>query len=482
MSYWTGLVSGFQESREGNITRQMELDKARRGEESKIFEYLLQSNDPEMRALALTGLLESARPGQRKGGLAGYLGDIQGGQMYPQVLARMNEQVPDEGVGGGPAPPRPGSAAMSTNVPVEAGSEPMQLPGQALPQEAAPPGMAEPPPGPTVSTEGQFGQPPPVSKWKRRGTGVPTAEEIAEMNATAPIRARIKMITEELTRRGAPPEVIQRAILGIAGAPQNQRLLSAVTQWGVRLQPGGPVLPVLLDQNGGYTLSDGTPVPPTAEMVRMSGAGVTGALSSFIRDSPESRAQLIERGADPRIVNAGSPSGFFEYRTDLAGNITVNPSEFTPPPAYSGTTEILDPSRVPVRAPILRGGGVGAPLGDIADTVSSQTQTDAQSLLQIVDRIVADTWMPGLPISPASRDQAVQQEAQKLNLPYRTYGELVRATRSTPPITPRQRSEGGTLAERVRERALRNREGGAAGPPAPPPRPPIRSTGPGPLR
>lgn len=484
MSFWEGIVSGFGESREANILREQEMDKARRASESKVFEHLLQSNDPEMRALAMTGLLESAQPGKRSG-FQGYLGKVQSGQIYPQVLARMNEMIPDENVaapqpGGGPAPPRPGSASMSANAPVEPGSAPIQLPGQPLPAEAAPPGAEEVgAPPPMLGAEGapMLGGPPPVSKWKRRGTGVPTAEEIAEINATAPIRARIKMVTEELTRRGASPEDIQRAILGIAGAPTNQRNLTAVSGWGVRLVKDGPVLPVLLDQTGkGYTLSDGTPVPRTAEMVRMAGGTSSGGLTSTIRDSPEIRDQY---GIDPADV---TPSGYWKIKELASGGFQIMPSEYTPPPFGSGTVEIAEPGTgVPVRAVVPRGGGQPVPVGDAPGTVPAKAQTDAQALKEAIDRVISDTRIPGLPLNPARRDQVTQQEAQKMGLPYRTYNEVVQAMRSTPEVTPRQRTEGQeSMADRI-ERRLR--EGGGremTPPPAPPPLPPIRGRGAGP--
>ncbi|MEK6822687.1 MAG: squalene/phytoene synthase family protein [Nanoarchaeota archaeon] len=59
---------------------------------------------------------------------------------------------------------------------------------------------------------------------------------------------------------------------------------------------------------------------------------------------------------------------------------------------------------------------------------------------------------------------------------YKTYAELQRAAKATAPVTPRVRAEGGSTAERVRQRLLEQ----AGAPPAA--APPTRSVGAGPRR
>lgn len=470
-----GMLEGFQQRREANIKDQQAQDLARRQGESKVFEYLLQSNDPEMRALALSGLLESAQPGKKGKGLAGYMGEVQGGSFYPQILARMHEEVPDHGPaapsgGPGSVPPVPGSAAMSANTPVRPGSQPIGLPGTPLPPDAPPPPADL---GAELSGQGTagmpgVGMPPPAapleSKWKRRGTGVPTAEEIAEAQGRATLRGKLTEAVAQLQAVGAPPPVIQRALLGIMGAPPPAQRMSPGD--AVMLADGsGPFDTLWID--GIQSMPDGTPVPPDATVVPKSSAGA-GSLTSTIPDSPAVRQQY---GIDPTEAN---PSGFWKVKQLANGSFMVQPTVYTPPPAYAGTGTIFDDTGVPQVVPINRGGGTGPPLGDRPDLVDPQVQKDAEALVSIVDRRVTAGRMPGLPLRPGdpnSYDNVTKDEAQKMGLPYTTYAEVVRAAKATPPVTRRQQTQGGSIAERVRARALENRRQKAGAPPLGPPAP-----------
>jgi hypothetical protein len=64
------------------------------------------------------------------------------------------------------------------------------------------------------------------------------------------------------------------------------------------------------------------------------------------------------------------------------------------------------------------------------------------------------------------------------------YDDALRARDATPPVTARQAATGGTMAERVRRRALQmQQEAQAPVPVTPPPvGPSVRSQGPGPRR
>lgn len=469
MSYWTGLVEGFQQRRELEFLKNYQAEESNRQMADKVYTHLLQSRDPQMQELALSGL---ASPINRKQGLAGFLGGVESNPMMAQILARMNEQIPAEGAGGGPAPPRPGSAAMSTNQPVRAGSAPLEPLPDLSGQPEGPPEMMEgggPPAAPPMGAQAGapgVGMPPPAappeSQFKRRGTGIPTAEEIAEASAAAQMRGRSQAMVTQLQAAGATPEEIENALLGMAGAPRNQRTLSAVTQWGVQLTPDGPVQPVLLDQAKGYVMAGGVPIPPNAQMVRMTGGGSVP------------RRNVVRDPASPTGYSAvylDTSTGEEMYRT---------PSEYTPPPAFGATTTITDPNEpsVPVRAGVPRGGGQPVPIGDAPGTVESRQMTDAKALIDIINRRMQEERRPGLPVRPGQRDQVTREEAQKLGLTFRTYAEAVRASQSTPEVTPRERATGGSAAERVRRRL--EQQGGIAAPP--PARPPARTGGAGPLQ
>lgn len=314
------------------------------------------------------------------------------------------------------------------------------------------------------------------------------------MNARIPVETKIKVATEQLTKAGANPEEIQRTIMGMLGAPQNQRQFAAPT-FGVK-SADGKIHPVSFDYTSGrYAWPDGTPVPGNAEFVRMTAQGAGPSLGSYVEDTPEQRQQLQQQYPGLVLPPGLSPTGYLKIQVRGDGSAMAIPSEFTPPPAYSGTTVVPDPFNPDVaqRRPVLRGGGMGAPFGDEPSAVTSQTQLDAEALLAAVEDAVKLTTTSNLlkkSPTPQQRDQIVQEKARQQGLPYMSYDDLVRAAKSSTPVTARERSTGGTVAERVRERALQNRGGESPArapvrptlPPAPPPPTgPVRARGAGPV-
>ncbi len=469
--FWNGLVGGFMGHREARIKREQERDAGRRQMEGQVFEHLLRSEDPEMVSLALAGLIESGAPGPRKKGLAGYFGELEGGAVYPAIRQRMNETVPDTRPEptptGGPTPPRPGSAAMSTNVPVQPGSRPLGMPTppidfsqggaagiEAFEQQQAS-GEGPPPQAPIVSPPA----PPPVSRFTRRGTGVPTAQEIAEYQARMPIRARIAEATTALRGIGADEDTIQQAILGIAGAPQRAASFGAVSGFAM-VGPDGSLLPLSRNnQTGEMVLPDGSEVPPGAQIVKTSGTSGSTALKRNI------------------VPDRGSPTGYMAVYTDSTGKEAYRtPTVYAPPPAYSGTVQTIDDQGVPVIAPVNRGGGTGAPLGDVNTRVESTLTQAAKGIKAAVDRMYADDQARArltFETLPANhRDKLTAQIAQSEGQPFYDYQSVVMAANMAG-VPPRQNlPQPGSIAERVRAIAdeQRRRAGRAAGgPPTPPP-------------
>jgi hypothetical protein len=480
--FLTGVMQGFQGRRETEIERNLEQDRLNRAAEGRIFEHLLSSDDPEMRALAMTGMFESAS-GRKKPGFAGYLGEMQKSQMYPAVLARMQEMVPTGGVGGmggGPSPPTPGGAAMSQNQPVRTGSTPLQIP-------TGPTGIAEPVPGsaeelgggggmvgappPAPSDRGMpaagpgtppVGAPPPIygaqgigmlpapeSAYRRRGTGVPTAEEIAERQARIPLETRINVARQQLMQAGATPEEIQQAVMGMLGAPQRQKGPSAMTQWGVKLPGSDVVQPVIFDPDTrSFVLSGGQPLPPGAQMVRMGGGGAGRPLRNVIAD-PSSRTGRTAVYLDPA-------TGEELYREeDIA---------WTPPPATSGAITTLDENGVPVVSDRSRAGGLGGTLGDANVVEPPQGQADAKAILATVDKAISDSTKGGLGslrgVPPGERDR---QTAQISNNQFKTYKDLQRAANAAK--VPARAARTGRPVDRVKAR-LQQMQAAEGGPPA----------------
>src|SRR3972149_13063 len=154
MSYWTGLVSGYQGAREAEV--------ANRALPDRVFAQLLASEDPQMKELALSGLMQPV--GTRKKGLPGFFGEVESNPVISQIVAAMNEMIPDRSRA--PPPPQPAQGA----VPL-------------------------PPPAP----------PPEVQRLQRRGTGLLTARQTAIMNAEVPLRTRIQVAQEGGAKLGLSP-------------------------------------------------------------------------------------------------------------------------------------------------------------------------------------------------------------------------------------------------------------------------------------
>lgn len=467
-NYWSGLVEGFQGRREAEYTKNAEREVQNRAMADRVFSHLLQSRDPEMQRLALSGLMS---PTGKKQGLAGFLGQVTDvNPLIDQIVSRSNEMIPDEGSATPsapttpttPTPPAaPGSAAMSTNAPVEPQSAPIaQVP---MPPEAPPTaGGMGPPDMAQLGPMGQGGlgvgmppPPPPEHPMHRRGTGVPTAEEIAGATAQAQLEGRVKAGTSALQAAGATPEEIQQAIMGMLGAPQNQRNFQAPA-WAVIEPDSGNPVPVAFDTTtGNFTFTDGSPVPKGAKFVRMSGGASGGGVPRTGREP------------DPN-----SSTGWSKVFYDTATGqelYRVDDVPFVPPPAYAGTTVLPDLSQPGVNqvVPVKREGGTGPALGDQPSAVKSDTQIQAESLKAAVDAeidlFLRSTINRAAGMPPAQRDQVVQRKAVALGLPYKTYDAILAAIGTARPVTQREAVTGGTVAERVRARALQNRQGGAGG-------------------
>lgn len=514
--YWGGLVEGFSARRNEQIQQRQAEDAARRAQESKLYEYLLQSEDPEIKSLALSGLFESAQPGKRKGGMAGFLGEIQGGQVYPMIRARMDEYVPvPPRETGGPSPATsPGAAAMPSTSPVTPGSAPIppaaaqpsipQAPADYDGEWGPPPGMAQA--GPATPPAMTPPPAPPPSQFKRRGTGIPTAEEIAEMQARVGLETRIKTATQQLTLAGATDEEVETAIMGMLGAPRNQRSLQAVNSWGVKIPGSDIVQPVLLDTTGkGYVLAGGQPLPPGAQMVRMTGGTGAGAgLTSRIEDGPEAVAYFTQLGATPEqiaLVAAGSPSGAWEYRQRQDGTLEINADIYTDPTRYTAVPSLDASGNAVIRPFRNTTGTLGPVIANAPNPQPSVDQSNAKALLAEVEATITSMEAPragGMRtrLTPQLRDQIVRDAAVKAGLPYQSYYDLQAATGvstarqvapqpNAPPAAGPTQNPPASMVDRIRQRALEIQQGGGRTPPpvrsAPPPaKPPARAGGAGP--
>ena len=528
MSYWTGLVSGYQGAREAEFEKNYQREVANRQLADRVFAQLLASEDDQMKELALSGLMQPV--GTRKKGLPGFFGEVESNPVISQIVAAMNEMIPDRSSAPVP-PPRPGAAAMSTNVPVQPGSAPitppppMTLPGQPLAPEQPPSGYspatgtaftgvtAQMPPDlealPPQPAQGAVPLPPPapppeVQRLQRRGTGLLTARQTAIMNAEVPLRTRIQVAQQEVAKLGLSPEdtaeLNEEIIRGAMGVQRAARQFQGPTgAWAVVDPMTGKPTPVSFDTSSGkFAFPDGTPVPRGVQLVRMgAGAGGIGTTSDKVPDTPESRQMLISLGADPSILNLPrSPTGYLEYKLAASGEMLVGPAMFVPPPAFTGQGTILDAAGNQVVVQFPREGGAPRVAGTAPNPQMSNEQAAAQALLRVVRQriIAAETpefrGSPPRRLSPQETDRLVQQAAREQNLPYTSLFELERDARiptarqvaprpNAPPAAGPTVQPPATFEDRLRQRGLeiQERDQGGAAPsqviPAPSPPPPL---------
>lgn len=165
MGVLEGLLGGFTSRKydvEAENRRQGELASAR---ERSVFEALLNSDDPETRNLAVAGLLDSASPRRKAGGMRGWIGETLASPylariqaLSPTITESHQEALAPEGAFPGQPgqvtptlpepPPMLAAAAQPTTSPVDPAA---QAAGVAAPQ--TPSWMASGPPTPMTFTK-----------------------------------------------------------------------------------------------------------------------------------------------------------------------------------------------------------------------------------------------------------------------------------------------------------------------------------------
>lgn len=218
MGYLEGLLGGFSSRKrevEQENLRQAELTAAR---ESKIFETLLNSPDKETRDLATAGLLQSAGPMRKKGGLRGWLGEMESSP-YLEKIRALSPEVAD--ASGAPPPPTAGAPAAGMVSTPPSGSL-AQSPTAAT-QVGAPPlrAIETPPqggPGATVTAEDL---PPGVDEILHARPEEPPPP-IPSLGVTAGIQPPAGPAGASLTGQAAAPRMVPRQVF----QTQEQQTLS----------------------------------------------------------------------------------------------------------------------------------------------------------------------------------------------------------------------------------------------------------------
>ena len=209
MGYETGLLSGFLgRKREIEAERLEEAHRAAE-RESRVYETLLGSPDPEIQALAATGLLESAKPRRRAGGLRGWLGELEGSETYGSLQGLINKPVAvteqvmtSPGVAGLPSKQiTPAASTMQTTPSL--GEAPMGTPSTSMTEPGAPPAK----PLEYVSAAGPtIGRPPEFTArtTMQRRRIFPTPEDVAVQQARGKAAGDVEGEVQGLIRSGVP--------------------------------------------------------------------------------------------------------------------------------------------------------------------------------------------------------------------------------------------------------------------------------------
>lgn len=154
MGWMEGLLGGFLERKTGveaeNI-RQAELASAR---EANLYQALLGSDNPEIVNMAVSGLLESAQPRKKKGGLRGWIGETEASPVFQRLQSYLQtpQQVPVEETRE-TLPARFGTGAAQAPSVTPAVMEPPPAGAPAAMASGSPVSPSAPPPTPWSYTQ-----------------------------------------------------------------------------------------------------------------------------------------------------------------------------------------------------------------------------------------------------------------------------------------------------------------------------------------
>lgn len=166
MAWFEGLLGGFSDRKAEVEAQNREEARLAADREGRVFQALLSSPDPEIQSLAATGLLESARPRKRAGGVRGWLGELEQSPILGRIKTLIGTPVQTaEGTLPELAHTQyPGTGAPPTTIPTRPPTEaPAGMAAQSLTEPGAAPAVTPlPRPAPTqiparVGTPPTFG-------------------------------------------------------------------------------------------------------------------------------------------------------------------------------------------------------------------------------------------------------------------------------------------------------------------------------------
>ena len=218
MGYLEGLLGGFTE-RKGVVEDQNRQEAlAGSDRERRVLESLINSPDPEVKSLAVAGLLDSAGPKKRKGGLSGWLGELQGSPHLQSIRDLIAHDAQGGGSGEPPAVAPEGASARPTQA--ITGTSPASSAAPLAQPTGSPTEVGGPPPTPTTTlgapVEPAPGAQPPVNPSLFQASPGPTTrgQEIQAEAAKAPTPG-----TPPPAESGPPTGPSPLAVLGTPAPP-----------------------------------------------------------------------------------------------------------------------------------------------------------------------------------------------------------------------------------------------------------------------
>jgi hypothetical protein len=280
VGYLEGLLGGFTE-RKSDVEKQTREDQFNAQQrESKILDALINSPDPEVKAHGIAGLLETANPKKAKGGLRGFLGEVQSNPHLDAIRAIAQQDASRVQPGPAEAAAAP-PAAASPEPNAEAGKITTGLPERAPAAQAATSpttGGAPPTVEPSLSRD-QAGAPYSVEpSLARTQAGEPAQPVSSGPAAVSPAAAAAPAVGAPPPRAGGPAAAAAPA--GAAPSPSMAVL-------------GQPATPLQ---------------PPAAATAPIAAAGTLRKSRQFFQ-SPEGQIRLNEQ--------AKTEAGIEGMRTEL---------------------------------------------------------------------------------------------------------------------------------------------------------------------
>lgn len=136
-----GMISGYSGRRDEHQAEQLRLAEQQNQRESRIYEALINSPDPEVKSAAITGLLTSTQAPKKKKGFAGWMGEMEGNPAYQHIQDLIKTPVTStteepatfglgsrQSIGVSDLPPggarAPGALALPDTSPTQVGAPP----------------------------------------------------------------------------------------------------------------------------------------------------------------------------------------------------------------------------------------------------------------------------------------------------------------------------------------------------------------------